>query len=339
MNTDMKLYLEPRPDPGLLSIVIPIFNEEEVLPHLRARMEEFLPVLPCEYELILVNDGSRDGSLAFLRSWARADSNVVVLALSRNFGHQAASTAGLDYAHGDAVVLMDADLQDPPELVLRMIAEYTRGFDVVYAQRGAREGETWFKRMSAWGFYRVMRALASQDLPPDTGDFRLISSACLRSLRDMRETHRFLRGMVAWLGFSQTAVTFVRPPRVAGNTKFTLSKMLRFAWVAAISFSPLPLRVVFGMGILVAVAAMVIGAYAVGSSLLHYYVIPGWTSLMFTLCLVGSFILIGMGMVGEYIAKIYEEVKGRPLYIINDRQSHNVNRSLSGSLTKTAGRQ
>jgi len=221
-----------------------------------------------------------------------------------------------------------------------MIAEYQRGFDVVYAQRDSRQGETWFKRASAWGFYRLMTFAATKDLPPDTGDFRLISSECLGALREMRETHRFLRGMVAWLGFSQTAVRFVRPPRAAGETKYTLRKMLRFAWIAAISFSPMPLRLVFGMGILVAVAAMLIGGYAVGSELLHYYVIPGWTSLMFTLCMVGSFILIGLGMIGEYIAKIYEEVKGRPLYIVNQRQSQNVARPSEGAAyTNSVARQ
>jgi dolichol-phosphate mannosyltransferase len=335
MNTDMAL-LDPRPAPRLLSIVIPIFNEEDVIPHLRMRMAEFLPKLPCAYELILVNDGSRDSSLRLLQAWAALDPNVVVVALSRNFGHQAASTAGLDYAQGEAVVLMDADLQDPPELVLKMLAEYERGFDVVYAQRDSRHGETWFKRFSAWAFYRIMRTVSSAELPPDTGDFRLISAPCLRALRDMRETHRFLRGMVAWLGFSQTPVRFVRPSRVAGETKYPLAKMLRFAWIAAISFSALPLRIVFGMGILVAGAAMLIGVYAIGAALLHYYVTPGWTSLMFTLCLIGSFILIGMGMLGEYIAKLYEEVKHRPLYIVNDRQCQNLQRSSDRVYAKTA---
>jgi dolichol-phosphate mannosyltransferase len=324
MNADGIPILEPRPVPRLLSIVIPIFNEEEALPHLRARMTEFLRALPCPCELILVNDGSRDGSLRLLRSWAKTDRRVIVLALSRNFGHQAAATAGLDYAEGDAIVLMDADLQDPPELVLEMLCEYERGFDVVYAQRDTRHGETWFKRATAWAFYRLMRAFATPDLPADTGDYRLISSSCLRALQNMRESHRFLRGMVAWLGFSQTAVRFVRPSRVAGTTKYSLSKMLRFAWIAAISFSALPLRAVFAMGVVIAVVAMLVGVYAVGASLLHYYVIPGWTSLMLTLCLVGSFILIGLGMIGEYIAKIYEEVKGRPLYILNERLSENL---------------
>ncbi|MEO8659459.1 MAG: glycosyltransferase family 2 protein [Bryobacteraceae bacterium] len=321
---------ESRPLPQLLSLVIPLFNEEEMIPHLRHRLASFLPTLPCPVELILVNDGSRDGTLLALQRWAYDEPHLIVISLSRNFGHQAASTAGLDRARGDAVVLMDADLQDPPELIHRMIAEYQKGFDVVYAQREARVGENWFKRLSAWIFYRLMRLAARGDLPADTGDFRLVAASTLRALQSMRETHRFIRGMVTWVGYRQVAVRFVRPARVAGETKYPLSQMMRFAWTAAISFSPLPLRLVFGMGLLVACAAIVIGAYALGSLLLHYYVVPGWTSIMFTLCLIGSFILIGLGMVGEYIAKIYEEVKQRPLYIVDERRSRRLTEVASG---------
>ena len=315
---------ELRPGPGLLSIVIPFYNEEETVPHLRQHLAEFFPQLPCAVELILVNDGSGDGTLAALQSWAGANPDVVLVSLSRNFGHQAAATAGLDRAHGDAVVLMDADLQDPPELILRMIEEYRKGFDVVYAQRESRLGESWRKRASAWLYYRLMRFSGCRNLPPDTGDFRLVSAACLRALQSMREMHRFIRGMVTWVGFPQSAVRFVRPPRVAGETKYDLVRMLRFAWAGAVSFSPMPLRLVFGLGIVVAGAAVFIGAYAVGAMVLHYYVVPGWTSIMFTLCLIGSFILIGLGMVGEYVAKIFEEVKGRPLYVIDPVRSRNL---------------
>jgi polyisoprenyl-phosphate glycosyltransferase len=316
--------VELRPAPRLLSIVIPFYNEEAAIPHLRKRLAEFLPQLPCAVELVLVNDGSLDGTVAALQDWAAKNPNVIVISLSRNFGHQAASTAGLDHAHGDATVLMDADLQDPPELILRMIGAYQEGFDVVYAQRESRMGESWAKRVTAWLYYRLMRISGCGNLPPDTGDFRLISASCLQALRSMRETHRFIRGMVAWVGFPQTAVRFARPPRVAGTTKYNLVRMLRFAWTGAMSFSPMPLRLVFGLGIVVAAAAMVIGVYAVGSMFLHYYVIPGWTSIMFTLCLIGSFILIGLGMLGEYVAKIFEEVKGRPLYVVDAARSRYV---------------
>lgn len=318
--------LESRPTPGLLSIVIPFYNEEAALPHLRKRLTEFLPNLPCLAELILVNDGSQDGTLRGLQEWAACHSNITLLSLSRNFGHQAASTAGLDCVHGDAAVLMDADLQDPPEVILRMIAEYQRGYDVVYAQRESRLGESLAKRGAAWLYYRLMRLSGCRNLPPDTGEFRLISASCLQALRSMRETHRFLRGMVAWVGFPQTAVGFNRPPRVAGKTKYGLGRMLWLAWTGALSFSPMPLRIVFGLGIIAASAAAGIGVYAVGSLLLHHYVVRGWTSIMFTLCLVGSFNLIAIGMVGEYVAKVFEEVKGRPLYIIDPIRSRNLKR-------------
>jgi glycosyltransferase involved in cell wall biosynthesis len=216
---------------------------------------------------------------------------------------------------------MDSDLQDPPELILEMLAAYRCGFDVVYAQRIRREGENLFKRLSAWGFYRIMRFAVSRQLPPDTGDFRLISRDCLAALQTMRETHRFLRGMVAWVGFKQTAVRFVRPARVAGETKYPLRKMIRFAWTAVISFSPLPLRIIFGFGLLIAAIGLGAGTYALAANVLHFYVVPGWTSLMLTVCLIGSCILIALGVIGEYVAKIYEEVKRRPIYVIDPGQS------------------
>jgi glycosyltransferase involved in cell wall biosynthesis len=319
-----ELEIESRPAPRLLSLVIPLYNEEAVIPHLRKRLSEFLPCLPCPTELVLVNDGSHDGTLKLLQGWAACDPQVRLLSLSRNFGHQAASTAGMDYVRGDATVLMDADLQDPPEVILQMIAEYRRGFDVVYAQRESRTGESAAKRGTAWLYYRLLRLSGCRELPPDTGDFRLISASCLHALQSMRETHRFIRGMVAWVGFPQTAVRFKRPSRVAGKTKYGLGRMLWLGWTGALSFSPTPLRVVFGLGIIAAAAATGIGIYAVGSLLLHYYVVRGWTSIMFTLCLIGSFNLIGMGMVGEYVAKVFEEVKGRPLYIVDSTRSRNL---------------
>jgi dolichol-phosphate mannosyltransferase len=315
---------EVRALPQVLSLVIPFYNEAQVIPHLRQRLGELLPRIPCQTELVLVNDGSRDATITCLRQWAEADDRVVILSFSRNFGHQAAVTAGLDYATGDVAVLMDADLQDPPEIVIEMIDEYRKGFDVVYAQRTRRLGESYFKRFTAWLFYRLLQFGVNQNVPPDTGDFRLISRPCIEALKAMRETHRFIRGMVAWVGFPQTAVKFVRPPRAAGATKYPLRRMLHFAWTAAISFSPLPLRMVFAMGLVAALATVGIGIYATFSFLFHYPVVPGWTSIMFTLCLIGSFILAGLGMVGEYVAKVYEEIKQRPLYILDSVNSYNV---------------
>jgi dolichol-phosphate mannosyltransferase len=313
-----QFYLKERSFPATLSLVIPVYNEAEVLPELKHRLTECLGHIACEAELVFVNDGSSDASLHFLMEWAMTDSRVVVLNLARNFGHQLAITAGLDYAVGDAVVVMDADLQDPPETIPTMLAEYCCGYDVVYGQRTKRKGETVFKRATAWVFYRLMRTLVHPNLPADAGDFRLISRRCLNALASMRETHRFLRGMVCWVGFPQTAVPYVRDARFAGSTKYSFSKMIRFAWTAAISFSPLPLRVSFAFGVILAAIGMTQAANALIRTALGLYTVPGWTSLMVVLCLIGSAILISIGVLGEYIARIFEENKARPLYIVAD---------------------
>jgi dolichol-phosphate mannosyltransferase len=298
--------------------VIPVYNEAEVLPLLRDRLSPFMDRLGTLVELILVNDGSSDQTVDALHAWVEEDARVTLLNLARNFGHQAAVTAGLDHATGDAIVVMDADLQDPPEVIHQMLAEYCRGYDVVYGKRIARNGETLFKRWSAWAFYRIMRTMIHRDLPKDVGDFRLISRRCLDAVASMRETHRFLRGMISWAGFPQTAVTYARDARAAGVTKYPMWKMLRFAWTAAVSFSPLPLRLSFGLGVLL---ALVGGAQAV-NGLVQYalglYIVPGWTSLMVVVCLIGSAILISIGVLGEYVGRIFEESKGRPLYIVAD---------------------
>lgn len=308
--------LIPRPEPRLLSIVIPAFNEEEVLPLLRARMTQFMDQLPVPCELIVVNDGSSDGTLELLIEWTESDPRVQVLGLARCFGHQIALTAGLDVARGDAIVAMDADLQDPPEVIGQMLAEYCRGYDVVYGKRVARSGETAFKRASAWLFYRLMRTFVHRELPADVGDFRLISRRCLDALKSMNEIHRFLRGMMAWIGFSQTCVEFKRPPRAAGTTKYSWFRMLRFAWTAAVSFSPAPLRLSWILGFLLALVGFSYGLIAVVRVMLGLYVVPGWTSTLVVNCLIGGGILISIGVLGEYVARIFEEVKGRPLYIV-----------------------
>lgn len=308
--------LEPREYPALLSLVIPLYNEEPMVALLRARLEQFVQTFPGAYEIILVNDGSSDRTIELLWDWAARTPRVKVIALARNFGHQIAATAGLDYAEGDAVVLMDADLQDPPELIHQMIDEYRKGYDVVYAQRIEREGESIFKRWTAWAFYRGMRRLVYKDLPPDAGDFRLISRQCLVALRGMRETHRFLRGMVAWVGFPQKAVQFVRPPRAAGQTKYPLRKMLLFAWTAALSFSPLPLRFLFGLGSIIAGLGLLGGFYAVAAIIAGLPIVRGWASIMVLISLVGGSIMMSIGILGEYVARIFDESKGRPLYVV-----------------------
>ena len=317
--SDTLHLLSARDIPRLLSFVVPVFNEEEVIPLLAEKMQDLIRQLPCSAEVIFVNDGSTDGTVSQLRGLALGDPHFKVLCLARNFGHQAAATAGLDFARGDAVILMDADLQDPPELAFEMLSNYQKGYDVVYAQRVRREGESIFKRWSAWLFYRLMELLVYKDLPPDVGDFRLISRRCLDALKSLRETHRFLRGMVSWVGFPQTAVPFVRPPRVAGQTKYPLRKMLLFAWTAAVSFSPAPLRISFYTGGLLVSIGIIYGLYAIAEMFLGIALVPGWTSLIVLNCISSGAIMLAIGVLGEYIARIFEESKRRPLYIVSDR--------------------
>jgi polyisoprenyl-phosphate glycosyltransferase len=302
--------------PGRLSLVIPTYNEEVVVPLLREAVENFAGTLRSELELVLVNDGSSDQTLSYLAEWAAADARVGVLHLSRNFGHQIATTAGLDHATGDAVVIIDADLQDPLNVIHAMIDRYCEGYDVVYGQRESRAGDSAYKRVTAWAFYRIMRGMVYRDLPPDAGDFRLISRACLDAVTQMRETHRFLRGMVAWVGFPQIAVRYHRQPRVAGSTKYPLRKMLAFSWVAATSFSTLPLRFSTIMGAIAGLVGIEEGIRALLAYFMGWYTVPGWTSLTVIVSLIGSAMLMSIGILGEYMAKLYEQAKGRPLYVV-----------------------
>jgi polyisoprenyl-phosphate glycosyltransferase len=310
-------FLTPRSSPALLSIVMPFYNEEEIFALLRPELTEFLDHSPYACEVIAVNDGSSDRTIDLLVEWSHADSRIKVLNLSRNFGHQYASTAGVDHASGDAIVLMDSDLQDPFSVVHRMVEQYCQGYDVVCGQRMSRAGEGWFKKFTAWFFYRSMRIFFLKSLPPDVGDFRLMSRRCVDSLGAMRELHRFLRGMVAWVGFPQTCVQYQRHPRAAGTTKYPLRKMVRLAWTAAVSFSALPLRLSFiGAGTMTIVAL----EEAVRAMIQHFSgkTVPGWTSLMVVLCLSNAALMIAVGILGEYIGRIYEEGKGRPLYVVAD---------------------
>jgi polyisoprenyl-phosphate glycosyltransferase len=306
----------PRQRPARLSLVIPMYNEEAVVAPLRDAVDTFARALRSDLELVLVNDGSSDRTLALLAEWAAADDRVRVLHLSRNFGHQIAATAGLDHTTGNAVVLLDADLQDPLPVIHQMIDRYCEGYDVVYGQRESRAGESAWKRFAAWTFYRIMRALVYRELPPDVGDFRLISRQCLDAVSQMRETHRFLRGMVAWVGFPQVAVRYRRAPRVAGVTKYPLRKMLAFCWVAATSFSTLPLRLSMIFGAMVGMLGIEEGIRATLAHFLGWYTVPGWTSLTVLVSLIGSALLVSIGILGEYVAKLYEQSKGRPLYIV-----------------------
>jgi dolichol-phosphate mannosyltransferase len=310
-------YLRPRPDPALLSIVVPCYNEQQSLPLFSAEMTRFIDASPYPCEVVLVNDGSTDRTIELLAEWSARDSRIKVLSLSRNFGHQLAATAGVDHAIGDAVVLIDADLQDPLDVIHEMVAQYRNGFDVVSGQRTFRAGENAFKRATAWLFYRIMQLFFLKSLPRDVGDFRLMSRRCVDSLRSMRELHRFLRGMVAWVGYPQICVRYERQARVAGTTKYPLNRMIRLAWTAAVSFSPLPLRMSFFAGGLMALLAI---EEAVRALVAHLSgrTVAGWTSLMIVLCMSNAALLITVGSLGEYVGKIFEESKGRPLYIIAD---------------------
>ena len=308
--------LQPRPYPAKLSLVIPMYNEEAVVPLLRDVLEQFMAEIPAETEIILVNDGSSDATLASIAAWAADDTRIKVVHFSRNFGHQYACTAGLDFASGDAVAVLDADLQHPPHVIHEMIRRYCEGYDVAYAAGLVREGETWFKRFTAWAFYRLMRSLVYKQLPVDAGDFRLISRECLDGLQKMRETHRFLRGMVAWVGYAQIAVPYERAARVAGVSKYPVRKMLSFAWTAATSFSTLPLRISILMGMVVTLFGIEEAARAVLAHLFHWYTVTGWSSLMVTICIIGGTLLISIGVLGEYVGKLYEQSKDRPLYLV-----------------------
>jgi dolichol-phosphate mannosyltransferase len=298
-----------------LSLVIPVFNEEEVLLPLLNALWPVLRDLSCDCEIIFVDDGSRDGTRPMLEAAAKNDRRIKVLGFSRNFGHQAAITAGLDFATGDAVVVMDADLQDPPELLPEMVSLFEQGFDVVSAQRIEREGEGLFKRATASLFYRLMRGAVDERLVPQVGDFRLFSRAAVDALRGFREQHRFLRGLVAWLGLREAIIPFRRPPRVAGTTKYPAWKMARFAWTAISSFSALPLKVALFGGLLLSVAGALYAVYVMYETLVLHTTVRGWSSLVCLQLLFSGVTLTAVGLVGDYVARIYEEVKGRPLYV------------------------
>ncbi len=317
MQVSGNQLLEQRPYPALLSLVIPMYNEASVIPHLREALDQFMGELGGEVEVILVNDGSKDSTLAQIVDWAYEDHRIKIVNLSRNFGHQSASTAGLDYASGDAVVLLDADLQDPLPIVHQMIARYCEGYDVVYGQRVARQGEGAFKLFTAWVFYRLMRGLVYKDLPVDAGDFRLISRNCLEGLRQMRETHRFLRGMVAWVGYPQIGIKYERAARVAGETKYPFNKMLKFAWTAATSFSTLPLKASIWLGVIATLIGFEEAVRAVLARIFHWYSVPGWASLTVLVSFLGGATLICIGIVGEYIGLIYQQAKERPIYLVS----------------------
>jgi glycosyltransferase involved in cell wall biosynthesis len=306
---------------GLLSVCAPVYNEEELVEEFHRRTSAALDGF--DYELIIVNDGSTDSTPAKLDALAAADPNLRVVHLSRNFGHQAALTAGLEHARGDAVAMLDADLQDPPERIADMVAAWREGADVVYMVREERAGETAFKLTTARWFYSLFGKLAQVALEPNSGDFRLLDRRALNALLSMGERNRFLRGMTVWVGFQQTAIPYKREARHAGETKYPIRKMLRFSLDAIASFSHTPLQIATYLGFLFAGVAFIAIPVVIILKLTGGY-LPGFGTVTILILLVGGLQLIALGMIGEYVGRIYDEVKRRPLYIVREERNQPV---------------
>lgn len=300
-----------------LSIVAPCYNEEAGLSEFVRRVKAVAAELHCNHEIVLVNDGSTDGTMEVALGLVFGDPAIKVVNLLRNFGHQAAATAGLDLAIGDVVVLIDADLQDPPELIPEMLGKWEQGADVVYAQRRTRKGESAAKLVTAELFYRLLKHMTKTDIPPDTGDFRLMDRRIVEVLRQMRERHRFIRGMVSWVGGTQVPVIYDRKPRFAGQTKYPYRKMISFALDAFTSFSVIPLRLVTCLALLVIFVAILASAAVFIVKLVNPdYFIPGFPAMMLTIIFFGGVQLLALGVIGEYLGRMYESVKSRPIYVV-----------------------
>lgn len=299
-----------------ISVIIPIYNEQEIIQELYNRLQKTVSQISENYELIFVNDGSKDNSLLELLKLAEQDSRVFYINFSRNFGHQIAVTAGLDASQGKAVVIIDGDLQDPPELISEMFEKHKEGYDVVYAKRKDRKGESIFKKLTAKLFYRVLKQITSIDIPLDTGDFRLIDQKVVNYLKLMPEQNKFLRGQIAWLGFKQTQVLFDRDKRKYGKTGYSLNKMIHFAMDGITAFSDKPLQLVTKLGFIISLISFVIILYAIYSHYVLHQTITGWTSLIISSMFIGGVQLISIGVIGEYIGRINKNVLKRPLYIV-----------------------
>lgn len=302
----------------VISIVVPVYNEEAVIHESYRRLKAVLEAQSDSYELIFVNDGSRDATGDILKNICSADPHTRLVDFSRNFGHQTAITAGMNFASGDAVVVIDADLQDPPEVIPAMIAKWREGFDVVYGRRAVRKGETLFKRFTSAAFYRVLQKLTDVDIPVDTGDFRLIDRKVCDALKSVKERNRYIRGIISWLGFRQTAVEFVREERFAGETKYPLKKMIRFAFDAITSFSYKPLKLASYFGGAVSLAGFAYMMVVLYLKVFTNGTVTGWASMMAVSLFFNGVVLMMLGIIGEYIGRIYDEAKGRPLYVVQD---------------------
>ena len=301
-----------------LTVVIAAFNEEASLPEMHRRLAAVLDGLDAQASVLYVDDGSRDGTWQVLQSLAAADPRVQLLRLARNFGKELALTAGLDHVDTDAALVIDADGQDPPELIPQFVAKWREGFDVVYGTRTRREGESWFKRFTAAAFYRVMSRLSHTPIPPDTGDFRLMSRPVLDALRQLRERQRFMKGLFTWVGFKQVSLPYERAPRLAGGSKFNYWRLWNLALEGITSFSTVPLRLATYVGVLTALGAFAWGLWIVARTLLWDDPVQGWPSLMTVMLFLGGVQLVALGIIGEYLGRLYLEVKQRPLYLVSE---------------------
>jgi len=300
----------------LITVVVPCFDEADVLAAFHDRLAAVMDSLPFSWSVIYVNDGSRDSTLGVMLALQARSANVSVLNLSRNFGKEAAMTAGLDHAAGDAVVVIDADLQDPPELIPDLVAAWQRGYDVAYAQRRVREGETWTKRTTARLFYRLMSRSGQTPLPVDTGDFRLMSRRAVDGLLTLRERHRFMKGLFAWIGYPQVAVQYNRSPRYAGNSKWNYWRLWNFALEGITSYTVLPLKIATYLGLIISLFSGIYGLFIIALTLVLGRSVPGYPSLIVVILLLGGTQLMTLGLLGEYLGRVFNEVKGRPLYLV-----------------------
>ncbi len=301
----------------LLSVVVPAFNEEEVLPIFHKRITAVLASLDIDSEIVYVNDGSTDKTMEVLQNIHEHDRRVAIVDLSRNFGKEIALTAGLDNAKGDAIVVIDADLQDPPELISELIKYWREGYDVVYAKRTRRDGESLLKKVTSYGFYRILQRMSRVKIPEDTGDFRLLSRKAVDALKQLREQHRFMKGLFTWIGYAQKAVPYRRDPRHSGVTKWNYWSLWNFALEGITSFTIAPLKVATYLGLLTACGAFIFGGGLIFDTLIHGNPVAGYPSLMVTVLFLGGIQLITLGVIGEYLGRMFDESKRRPLYLLN----------------------
>ncbi|MFD3261360.1 glycosyltransferase family 2 protein [Paenibacillus lentus] len=300
------------------SVVVPMFNEEEVIEHTYHRLKQVMDCVEEGYEIIFVNDGSRDGTVQIVEGICQKDPNVKLIQFSRNFGHQVAISAGMDFASGSCVVIIDADLQDPPELILEMLSKWREGYEVVYGKRIKRKGESMFKKTTALLFYRLLGSMTQVDIPLDTGDFRLIDRKVCNVMKSLKEKNRFVRGLVGWAGFRQTSVEYVRDKRFAGVTKYPLRKMLSFAADGITSFSHKPLKIASYIGVVLSFSSFIYLFVVLFQKWFELGTVPGWASIVAINLFFNGIVLMLLGVMGEYIGRIYDESKDRPLYIVRD---------------------